>query len=145
MANPYDDGNTDVTDDPCDDVATWENIPPDDASTQADVEADLLAPIAIDQALERLAPRDRAVIELLYAYRPSPGYTGPWCPDTPDVRQYLSAHFYQNVPVPRSTLWAWHDAILARWRRHRRLTAVHAAFEALGLSLAVSPAQRRAA
>lgn len=141
----YDDGSRDCTDDPCDDVATWENIAPDDAATQADVEDALLIPIAIDQALERLAPRDRAVIELLYAYRPSPGYTGPWRPDTADVCRYISARFCQGTPVPRSTLWAWHEAILARWQRQRRLAVVHAAFERLGLSLAVSPPLRRAA
>lgn len=141
----YDDGSADLTDDSCEDVVASENVAPEDAATQADVEDRLLASIAIDQALEQLPVRERAVIELLYAYRPSPGYTGPWCPDTLDVRRYLSVHVTQGAPVPRSTLWAWHDAVLARWRRQRRGVDVRAAVERRGLSLLDSSVRRRAA
>ena len=109
----------DYTDDPCDDVTPEDNVAAEDADTPDAVEDPLLATIAIDHALSQLPALFRALIELLYAYRVSPGYDGPWRPTADDVARYLSDRFYQGRPISTRTIWHWHGVVLAHWHRQR--------------------------
>ena len=128
-----------------DKIADWENIPPEDASTPSDVEDRLLAIIAIDQALDRLPSPFRALIELLYAYRASPGYSGQWPPTAQDVARYISHRFYQRRPVSVRTVWFWHEEVLTHWRRLRCADDAAESLSKLGLSAPKTNTLKRAA
>lgn len=81
----------------------------------------ILDRIALETALEQLAPADRAVMELLYAYRCPAGYTGWWPATAAEVGVYLGATFpeFNGRPPCARTVWRRHAAILAAWETAR--------------------------
>jgi hypothetical protein len=81
-------------------VTPENNVAAEDADTPDAVEDPQLATIAIDHALSQLPALYRALIELLYAYRVSPGYNGPWRPTADDVARYLSDRFTKDAQSP---------------------------------------------
>ncbi|HXC26008.1 MAG TPA: hypothetical protein VNU46_08840 [Gemmatimonadaceae bacterium] len=135
----------DYTDDPCDDVAPEDNVAAEDAATPDAIEDPLLASMAIDHALSQLPALYRALIELLYAYRVSPGYAGVWPPTVRDVSRYVSDHFYQGSPIPDRTLWRWHTMVLAHWHSQRIAHETVTALKTLRLAVPRSYRLRRAA
>lgn len=127
------------------DLDVAHNIPNKDETTQHDVEETILATITIDAALARLPVQLRVMMELLYAYRVSSGYTGAWPPTSQEIGAYLGDRFYQGHAIPVRTLWYWHTKVLAHWRRQQTGQGVTGALHSLQLSVPRPPVLRRVA
>ena len=84
-------------------------------------EEQILSRLMIDGALAALRPADQAIIELLYAYRPQPGYRGVWPPTAEEIGEYVGATFpeFRGRAVTARTVWRRHAAVLERWARER--------------------------
>jgi hypothetical protein len=146
MSNFLDDiAISDILIDSCEDIADLEDVPAEDAATRDEVEDAILNIVLIDQVLDQLPAPFRALIELLYAYRVSPGYAGLWPPTAQDVGRYLGDRFYNGHSVSARTIWRWHAAVLAYWRRARIYDGTIATRASASLSLPVRPVLLRAA
>jgi hypothetical protein len=109
------------------------------------VEDVILHLVFIDQLLDQLPAPFRALIELLYTYRVSPGYAGLWPPTAQGVGRYPGDHLYNCHSVSAGIIWRWHAAVLAYWRCARIYDDTIATCAPASLSLPVRPALLRAA
>jgi hypothetical protein len=113
VANCLDDiAISDILIDSCHHIADREDVPVAGAATRDEVEDAILNIVLIDQLLDQLPALFRALIELLYAYRVSPGYADLWPPTAQDVGRYLGDRFYNSHSVSARTIWRWHAAVL---------------------------------
>jgi hypothetical protein len=62
-------------------------------SVFTDEESTLLDKIAIEMALDRLSPLDRAFVVLRFAYDLPDDYAGPWPPYYADIGAYVGRHY----------------------------------------------------
>jgi hypothetical protein len=74
----------------------------------------ILTRVSIDAALARLAPIERDVMRMLYAYDQPLDYEGQWPPTLAQVGRYVGdKHFGKRISEGRVA--KIRDTVLARW------------------------------